>query len=84
MLRLFLFVASMMAACTSSAWGWGVSQCPVDTIPIQIVVGARHDPVITLPAYKGIDPPFDNFVKAVTEHVAARLTARWRNTCSHL
>lgn len=73
MLRFSLFMVSVMAASTSTAGG--VSQCPVDTVPIQIAYGARHGSVATLSA-AGIsdsNPHFRAFVTAVTEHVAARL-----------
>jgi hypothetical protein len=50
MLRFSLFVIGMMAASTSMAGG--VSQCSVDTVPIQIVGGGRSGPVTTLSAAK--------------------------------
>lgn len=70
-MRFSLFMTGVMAACTSTAGG--VSQCPVDTVPIQIAYGARHGSVTTLSA-AGIsdsNPHFRAFVTAVTEHVAA-------------
>lgn len=73
MLRLFLFMVSVMAANTSTAQG--VSQCPFDTVPIQIVDEIIGGPEIILSAAKISDsnPHFRTFVTAVTEHVAARL-----------
>lgn len=54
----------------------GASQCPADTIPIQIVIESWSGPVTTLSAAGISDtyPHFRAFVTAVTEHVAARLT----------
>ncbi|MBL5862142.1 hypothetical protein JBO49_16110 [Serratia fonticola] len=76
MLRFFLFVASMMVSCTSSAWGWGVSPCPVDTIPIQIVNEVKSRPVTTLSEARisNTYPHFRSFVTDVTKHIAARLS----------
>jgi len=73
MLRFSLFLASMMAASTSTAGGG--SQCPVDTVPIQIVNEIRSGPEAILSTAKTSDsnPHFGAFVTAVTEHVAARL-----------
>lgn len=73
MLRFSLFLASVMAASTSTAGGG--SQCPVDTIPIQIVNEIRSGPETILSTAKTSDsnPHFSGFVTAVTEHVAARL-----------
>lgn len=72
MLRFSLFMASVMVASTSTAGG--VSQCPVDTIPIQIMNDTRSDPETILSAADlGSAPHFRAFVTAVTEHVAARL-----------
>ncbi|MDR1996394.1 hypothetical protein [Azonexus sp.] len=74
MLRFFLFVAGVMATSTSVAEG--VSQCSVDTVPIQIIDGARHDPVATLSTVRtpsNPTPQFKAFVTTVTEHVTARL-----------
>lgn len=73
MLRFSLFMASVMAASTSTAGG--VSQCPVDTVPIRISNETRHGVVTTLSAAKISDsnPHFRAFVTTVTEHVAARL-----------
>ena len=73
MLRFSLFMASVMAASTSTAGG--VSQCPVDTVPIQIVDETRNGPETTLSAARisSSAPHFRAFVTAVTEHVAARL-----------
>ena len=52
-----------------------VSQCPVDTVPIQIVDEKSSDPETTLSAARISDsiPHFRAFVTAVTEHVATRL-----------
>lgn len=73
MLRLFLLMAGVMAVNTSTAGG--VSSCPVDTVPIQIVSEEGRGSVTTLSAAELSDssPQFRAFVKAVTEHVAARL-----------
>ena len=73
MLRFSLVMTSVMAASTSTAGG--VSQCPVDTIPIQIMHATRSDPETTLSAARISDsyPHFRAFVTTVTEHVAARL-----------
>lgn len=73
MLRFSLFAVSMLAASTSTAGG--VSQCPVDTVPIQITSWIQRSPVTTLSASKisNSTPHFRAFVTAVTEHVAARL-----------
>jgi hypothetical protein len=69
MLHFSLLMAGVMAASTSTAGG--VSQCPVDTVPIQI----RSDPVATLStADMRSKPHLSAFVTAVTEHVAARLS----------
>lgn len=81
MLRFYLFVLGVMVAGTSTAGD--VSQCLVDTVPIQIV-NEGSSPVTTLSAAKqaaffprevggGGGPHFRAFVAAVTEHVAARL-----------
>lgn len=81
MLRFYLFVLGVMVASTSTAGD--VSQCLVDTVPIQIV-NEGSSPVTTLSAAKqaaffprevggGGGPHFRAFVAAVTEHVAARL-----------
>lgn len=67
MRRVFLFLASVMAASTSTAGG--ASQCPADTVPIQIVGVNWSGPETTLSA-AGLSNPF---ITAVTEHVAARL-----------
>lgn len=73
MLRFPFFMASVMAACICNAGG--VSPCPVDTVPIQIVDEKSSDPETTLSAARISDsiPHFRAFVTAVTEHVAARL-----------
>lgn len=73
MLRFSLFMASVMAASTSTAGG--VSPCPVDTIPIQIMNDTRSGAETKLSAAKISDsaPHFRAFVMAVTEHIAARL-----------
>lgn len=72
MYRLFLFVVSVMAASTSMAGG--VSQCSVDTVPIQILGATWNDPKTILSAADmRSDPYFRAFVTAVTQHVAARL-----------
>lgn len=74
MLRFSLFVASsMMVASTSTAGG--ISLCPVDTLPIQIVNETSSGSVTSLSAAKISDsnPHFRAFVTAVTEHVAAQL-----------
>lgn len=75
MLRFSLFVvSSMMVASTSTAGG--ISPCPVDTLPIQIVNETSSGSATSLSAAKISDsnPHFRAFVTAVTEHVAARLT----------
>lgn len=74
MRRFFLFLASVMAANTSFAGG--VSQCPADTIPIQIVNEISNGPETILSAARLSDsqPHFRAFVTAVTVHVAARLS----------
>lgn len=73
MLRFALVVVSMVAASASAAGG--VSQCPVEAVPIQIVNVKKSGPVTSLSAAKisGSRPQFRSFVRAVTEHVAARL-----------
>jgi hypothetical protein len=71
MLRFSLFVASVMAASTSTAGG--VSPCPVDTVPIQVVNEVRSGPETALSVANISDQHFRAFVTAVTEHVAARL-----------
>lgn len=80
MLRFFLFMAGLMATCTSTAGG--ISQCPADTIPIQITYGARQDSATTLSAARISDsnPHFRTFVTAVTEHVTDRLAQE--NLCT--
>ena len=58
-----------------------VAQCPVGSVPIQVVGEGGSSSVTTLPAATQSDfgviggsyPHFDAFVAAVTEHVAARL-----------
>lgn len=78
MLRFFLFMAGLMATCTSTAGG----KCSVDTVPIQITNGTRQDSVTTLSAARISDsnPHFRAFVTAVTEHVADRLAQE--NLCT--
>lgn len=73
MLRFSLFVTSMLVASTSTAGG--VSPCPVDTVPIQIVNEISSGPETILSAAKisDSDPHFRVFVTAITEHIAARL-----------
>lgn len=73
MLRFSLFMTSVMATSTSTASG--ASQCPVDTVPIQITNETRSGPVTTLSGsnLSNTYPNFRAFVTAVTEHVAARL-----------
>ena len=72
MLRFSLFMVSMMVATASTAAS--VSQCNADSIPIQIVDATKIGSETTLSAAKiSGTPPFRSFVKAVTEHVAARL-----------
>jgi len=77
MLRFSLFMTSIVATSTSIAGG--VSQCPVDTIPIQIVNEIESDPETVLSAADmGSDPHFRAFVTAITKHVAARLAGENR------
>jgi hypothetical protein len=77
MFRFLLLVGSVMMTSTSMAGG--VSQCSIDTVPIQITDDARrsddarYGPVTTLSAVRISDPHFRAFVTTVTEHVAARL-----------
>ena len=83
MLRFVIFLAGVMAVSTGSAEG--VSPCPVDSIPIQIVSGDLNTTVTTLsdivipespnpPMDKYLPPNFlKEFVVAVTEHATARL-----------
>jgi len=71
-LGLILMMGVNMSACFGT--DEGVSQCPVDTIPIQIVGESGSDSVITLSADRlPSDPQFRAFVTAVTKHVVARL-----------
>jgi len=83
MLRFLLLVVSVMAASTSTAGG--VSQCPVDKVPIQITDGANRDlmagviryPIVILSADEILPyptPHFRTFVMTITEHIAVRLT----------
>lgn len=73
MLRFSLLMAGVMVASTSTAGS--VSQCPVDTVPIQMTNEIRSDPIATLStADMRSEPHFRAFVTAVTEHVAARLS----------
>ena len=72
MLRFSLLMACVIAASTSTAGG--VSQCPVDTVPIKITGATWSDPETTLSAADlPSDPHFRAFVTTVTKHVAARL-----------
>ena len=74
MFRFSLLMAGVMAASTSTAGG--ISQCPVDTVPIQMADETSSDPVTTLSAADMSDHSrshFHAFVTAITEHVAARL-----------
>ncbi|MCL2021451.1 MAG: hypothetical protein FWG81_04990 [Betaproteobacteria bacterium] len=66
MFRFLLCMVSMMAV--SACTGEGVSQCPVDTVPIQILSGKEHGPattlsVATMPSFNrsGYDPNFVAF-----------------------
>ena len=71
-LRISLLMASVMAACTCNAGG--ISQCSANSIPIQIMDATKIGPETALSAAKiSGTPPFRAFVKAITEHVAARL-----------
>jgi len=79
MLRFLIFLIGVMMVSTSSAGE--VAQCPVGSVPIQIVGEGGSSSVTTLPAATQSDfgiigggyPDFNAFVAAVTEHVAARL-----------
>lgn len=72
MLRFSLLMAGVTAAGASTAGG--VSQCPVDTVPIQIMAATWRDPEATLStADMRSAPHFRAFVTTVTKHVAARL-----------
>lgn len=66
-----LLMASTMAACASSA-GYA-SQCPANTVPIQITDEARRGSETLFSAAELSDPHFRAFVMAVTEHIATRL-----------
>lgn len=72
-LALILTMGVSMSACSDT--DVGVSQCPVDTIPIQIVSDTRNGPETTLSAAELSDsnPHFRAFATAVTKHIAARL-----------
>jgi hypothetical protein len=70
MLRLFLFIASVMAIGASAAED--VSPCPVDTVPVQILSGNNID--YSVAEISDNPPHFRAFAIAVTEHIAARLT----------
>lgn len=72
MFRFSLLMAGLMAASTSTAGG--ASQCPVDTVPMQMTNEIRSHPETTLSAADmGSDPHFRTFVTTVTEHIATRL-----------
>jgi hypothetical protein len=74
MLRFSLLMAVVMVASTSTARG--VSQCSVDTVPIQMTDETSSDPVTILSAADMSDHSrshFHAFVTAVTKHVAVRL-----------
>jgi len=79
MLRFLTFLIGVMMVSTSSAGE--VSQCPVGSVPIQIVGVGGSSSLTTLPAVTQSDfgvigggyPDFNAFVATVTEHVAARL-----------
>lgn len=77
MFRLFLFLAGTMAIAPSTAWG--VSQCPAESVPIQIVNQSGESPPSILSAVKTPDSSlgrihtFRSIITAVTEHVATRL-----------
>lgn len=72
MLQFSLLMAGVTAADASTAGG--VSQCPADEFPIQITSNIRTDPVTTLSAADmPSEPDARAFIRAVTEHVAARL-----------
>jgi hypothetical protein len=74
-LGLILMMGVSMSACSSTSSAGGISQCSVETIPIQIVKAKKSGPETTLSAAEisDTDPHFRAFVTAVTEHVAARL-----------
>lgn len=73
MLRFLFFAAGVMTASTSSAGG--ISACPPDTVPIQIVGVIRSGPKTTLSTARFSEsaPHFRAFVTAVTQHVADRI-----------
>jgi hypothetical protein len=73
MFRFFLFVVGVMAASMSVAGD--VSSCPVDTVPIQIMIPASNGNEIMRSAAEisGDLPHFRVFVTDVTKHINSRL-----------
>jgi len=71
MLRFLIFVGGVMMSSASMAEG--VSKCPVDSLPIQIVDVKGIGSVTTLSAAKRADS-FSTLVPTVTEHIAAKLS----------
>jgi hypothetical protein len=74
MFRFFLFIVSVMAA--NAGMAGDVSPCPGEKVPIQIMASGYGGSGIKRSAAEipRSLPHFNAFVKAVTEHVAARLS----------
>lgn len=73
MRHFFLFIAGVMMAYSSMAGG--ISQCSVDTVPIQLTneKGSGPETILSDASVSDLDPHFRTFVTAITEHVALRL-----------